>query len=90
LLQEVKRRTLPAWYANRNLLYSLDQLKLSPGARRRHEQLLKYCDLRLQLFDLFQMRLANGGDLHTDPQIGAVGHEIEMLLADMNGGQEEE
>jgi rhomboid protease GluP len=85
LLKEVKERSLPAWYANRELLYELDALKLSTALAEQHAQLHRYCDLRLKNFDQAQLLLSGVGRSEGLDEFNATLSEIDLLLKEMNG-----
>lgn len=89
LLNEVKQRSLPAWYANRELLYDLDELKLSASLAARHALLHRYCDLRLKNFDQAQLLLSGTGGPKMREEFDATLLEIDALIDEMNGSAEE-
>jgi rhomboid protease GluP len=90
LLEELRRRSLPAWYANRALLEDLGKLRLSSYNQERQRLMLAYSELRLKQMDLMQMELGGSFDRTLPNQLRTVEEQINGILAAYNGAEEEE
>jgi rhomboid protease GluP len=89
LVEEIEKRSLPAWYANRELLYSLEGMDLSEVTRARHLELVRYCDLRIEHYDLIRLQLKGASVPHAEQRYAQVEQELNDLLADMNEGSDD-
>lgn len=83
LLQELKNTVIPKWKDNIDIIKRLDQqAELPEELAEQNKLLLKYAELRLETFELFQIAIADGSDLYNE-ELDRLHSEIDETVTQM-------
>ena len=88
ILYMIKERGIYYWDENSNLIKELDQLYLPKKIHDQNKQLILYCLLRKQVYQLGYKKIKENTSMYDGP-IGALNYKIERLLKEIEKHQKE-
>lgn len=84
MLSAIQNPGLTSWKKIELLLQDIDKLDIPNHLKEQNEKLKKYCELRIQFFNLYSRQLSENTEQYTT-QLNQINLEIETLLKNLNG-----
>jgi len=84
LITEIKNTTIPKWEENIEIINKSNQIAdLPTELKERNVLLLRYCNLRIESFELMKKGMVENTDKYS-PEIDKIINKIDILIDELN------